>query len=160
MFRATLNFRSSRNLEEPIPTSQLLFQLRLATANALSLTWQRPTSNGEAISHYQVDTGTSVIDTSGPDTNFLLDGLRPDTAYTVRVRAIPPPTPVVASAVAAVTSTSESTHCALADGLGLGEGLADAPAEALAAGSGDCSPESSSGSGEIDSPKLGEALGS
>ena len=88
MFRATLNFRSSRNLEEPIPTSQLLFQLRLATANALSLTWQRPTSNGEAISHYQVDTGTSVIDTSGPETNFLLDGLRPDTAYTVRVRAM------------------------------------------------------------------------
>jgi hypothetical protein len=67
---------------------------------------------------------------------------------------------VVASAVAAVTSTSESTHCALADGLGLGEGLADAPADALAAGSGDSPPESSSGSGDMDNPKLGEALGS
>ena len=40
-------------------------QLRLATANALSMIWQRPLSNGENITHFNVDTGSSVVLTPG-----------------------------------------------------------------------------------------------
>ena len=41
------------------------------------------------ITHYSIDTGNNnTVDTSGHETNFVLDGLRPDTDYTVRVRAV------------------------------------------------------------------------
>jgi hypothetical protein len=49
-----------------------LVQLRLATASALSLTWQRPLSNGEVITHYHIDAGSNVIETSGPEPNFMV----------------------------------------------------------------------------------------
>jgi hypothetical protein len=70
------------------PAAVTQLQLRLATANALSLIWQRPISNGENITHYNVDTGNAVIPTSGPEARYTLEGLRPDTAYTVRVQAV------------------------------------------------------------------------
>ena len=50
--------------------------LRDCSANSLTLAWNRPQSNGEHISHYNVDTGSAVISTSGPETYFTLESLK------------------------------------------------------------------------------------
>jgi hypothetical protein len=62
--------------------------LKDSSATSLRLTWTRPQSNGEHITHYNVDTGSSVLPTPGPDTYFVLDSLKPDTSYSIRVQAV------------------------------------------------------------------------
>ena len=55
---------------------------------SLTLGWTRPQSNGEHITHYNIDTGSSVIPTEGPDTYFHVESLKPDTIYSIRVQAV------------------------------------------------------------------------
>ena len=63
--------------------------LRSSTASSLTLAWERPTANGENITHYNVDNvGLAVVPTPGPDTLFVIDRLKPDTLYTLRVQAV------------------------------------------------------------------------
>lgn len=62
--------------------------LKSASATSLTLVWSRPQPNGEHITHYNVDTGSAVLPTPGPDTNFTVTSLRPDTAYAIRVQAV------------------------------------------------------------------------
>ena len=51
--------------------------VREVSAISLTLAWHRPQSNGEHISHYNIDTGSAtVISTSGPETYFTLDSLK------------------------------------------------------------------------------------
>ena len=63
--------------------------LRSATATSLTLAWTRPSANGENITHYNVDNvGLAVVPTPGPDTFYIIDRLKPDTPYTLRVQAV------------------------------------------------------------------------
>ena len=63
--------------------------LRSATATSLTLAWARPVANGENITHYNVDNvGLAVVPTPGPDTFFVIDRLKPDNLYTLRVQAV------------------------------------------------------------------------
>ena len=50
--------------------------LKDSSATSLTLGWTRPQSNGELISHYNVDTGSSVLTTEGPDTYFHIESLK------------------------------------------------------------------------------------
>ena len=63
--------------------------LSSSTATSLTLAWERPTANGENITHYNVDNvGLAVVPTPGPDNFFVIDRLKPDTPYTLRVQAV------------------------------------------------------------------------
>ncbi|XP_059082249.1 fibronectin type-III domain-containing protein 3A-like isoform X2 [Tigriopus californicus] len=70
------------------PTVVGALRLVSSTSESLSLAWPRPTCHGEPVIHYNVDTGTSVLPTPGPDTRFVLDQLKPDTSYNIRVQAV------------------------------------------------------------------------
>eukprot|EP00095_Tigriopus_kingsejongensis_P003703 maker-scaffold382_size189932-snap-gene-0.26 protein:Tk03703 transcript:maker-scaffold382_size189932-snap-gene-0.26-mRNA-1 annotation:"fibronectin type-iii domain-containing protein 3a" len=70
----------------PSPVSSI--RLQGSTSDSLSLVWTRPLCNGEPITHYNVDSGTAVLPTPGPDTLFVLRNLKPDSSYTIRVQAV------------------------------------------------------------------------
>lgn len=58
------------------PASVSGVHLKDSSATSLTLSWTRPQSNGEHILHYNVDTGSSVISTHGPDTSFHVESLK------------------------------------------------------------------------------------
>lgn len=58
----------------PAPVSGVY--LKDSSATTMTLSWNRPQSNGEHITHYNVDTGSSVISTHGPDTLFHVESLK------------------------------------------------------------------------------------
>ena len=62
--------------------------MTLTDVFSLTLGWTRPQSNGEHITHYNIDIGSSVIPTEGPDTYFHVESLKPDTIYSIRVQAV------------------------------------------------------------------------
>lgn len=60
-----------------------------STATSLTIRWTRPAPNGEPITHYNVENPTTgVVATQGPSHRFLIDRLKPDTSYTIRVQAV------------------------------------------------------------------------
>ncbi|KAL4715145.1 hypothetical protein ACJJTC_012192 [Scirpophaga incertulas] len=58
-----------------------------ATSAALRLSWREPDSHGAPLLGYRVQVGDNAYDTDGPTPERLVDGLRPDTVYRVRVAA-------------------------------------------------------------------------
>ena len=58
------------------PTAVSGLHLKDSSATSLTLGWTRPQSNGEHITHYNIDTGSSVIPTEGPDTYFHVESLK------------------------------------------------------------------------------------
>ena len=71
------------------PAAVTGLRLRSATATSLTIVWTRPMANGENITHYNVDNvGLAVVPTPGPDTIYVIDRLKPDTTYTLRVQAV------------------------------------------------------------------------
>ena len=57
----------------PAPVGEI--RLRDSSAKWLAIEWSRPQSNGDHITHYNVDTGYAVLRTAGPDTNFVVNDL-------------------------------------------------------------------------------------
>ena len=58
------------------PTAVSGLHLKDSSATSLTLGWTRPQSNGEHITHHNIDTGSSVIPTEGPDTYFHVESLK------------------------------------------------------------------------------------
>ncbi|RVE53302.1 hypothetical protein evm_002135 [Chilo suppressalis] len=59
-----------------------------ATADSLHLYWRTPVSHGADVLGYRVQVGDAAFDTDGPTPERLVEGLRPDTMYRVRVAAL------------------------------------------------------------------------
>lgn len=59
-----------------------------ATADSLRLYWRTPASHGADIQRYRVEVGDDAFDTDDPTPERLVEGLRPDTVYRVRVAAL------------------------------------------------------------------------
>ena len=58
----------------PAPPAQVSgLHLKDSSATTLSLVWTRPQSNGEHITHYNIDTGSEVIVTQGPESHFHIE---------------------------------------------------------------------------------------
>ena len=58
------------------PATVIGVHLKDSTAASLTLAWERPISNGDHITHYNVDIGSSVISTQGPETYFHVQSLK------------------------------------------------------------------------------------
>ncbi|XP_060516675.1 fibronectin type-III domain-containing protein 3A isoform X2 [Cylas formicarius] len=59
-----------------------------STPSTITLYWSEPACNGAEISHYNIEIGDKVVETSGPVTEWKLDGLQPETNYKVKVQAV------------------------------------------------------------------------
>lgn len=59
-----------------------------ATPNEISVSWKSPISNGSDIIQYNVEYGDQIIRTDGDTTTVVLDNLRPETQYRIRVQAV------------------------------------------------------------------------
>ncbi|XP_013181184.1 PREDICTED: fibronectin type-III domain-containing protein 3a-like isoform X1 [Papilio xuthus] len=59
-----------------------------ATAESLRLHWRCPASHGAEILGYRVQVDESDFETDGPTPEKVVEGLRPDTTYRVRVAAL------------------------------------------------------------------------
>jgi len=70
----------------PAPVSGV--HLKDSTAASLTLAWTRPQSNGDHITYYNVEVGSSVISTQGPETYVHVQSLKPDNIYSIRVQAV------------------------------------------------------------------------
>ncbi|KAE8744685.1 hypothetical protein FOCC_FOCC008688, partial [Frankliniella occidentalis] len=59
-----------------------------STPYSVTLTWSAPICNGSPILSYQIDLPDRIISTDGPDTQIVIDQLKPQSQYRIRVRAV------------------------------------------------------------------------
>nr|CAD7439983.1 unnamed protein product [Timema bartmani] len=60
----------------------------VSTATTMTLSWQEPASHGAEITHYNIDVGDRVLTTGGPELDYTVENLQPDTTYRLRVQAV------------------------------------------------------------------------
>nr|CAD7423352.1 unnamed protein product [Timema monikensis] len=60
----------------------------VSTPTTVTLSWQEPASHGAEITHYNIDVGDRVLTTGGPELDYTVENLQPDTTYRLRVQAV------------------------------------------------------------------------
>ncbi|XP_042879539.1 fibronectin type-III domain-containing protein 3A-like isoform X2 [Penaeus japonicus] len=57
-------------------------------ATSMTLLWGEPANHGDPITHYVIEIGDRTITTPGPETEYTIEDLMPETLYKVRIQAI------------------------------------------------------------------------
>lgn len=73
-------------------------------ATTITLLWGEPASHGDPITHYVIEVGDRTVTTPGPETEFTLTDLLPETLYKVRIQAMNSVGPGGFSAIHKVTT--------------------------------------------------------
>ncbi|XP_063590044.1 fibronectin type-III domain-containing protein 3A-like [Penaeus indicus] len=73
-------------------------------ATSVTLLWGEPANHGDPITHYVIEIGDRTVTTPGPDTEYTIEDLMPETLYKVRIQAINSVGPGGLSAVHKVTT--------------------------------------------------------
>nr|CAD7591808.1 unnamed protein product [Timema genevievae] len=60
----------------------------VSTPTTVTLSWQEPASHGAEITHYNIDVGDRMLTTGGPELDYTVENLQPDTTYRLRVQAV------------------------------------------------------------------------
>ncbi|KAG7174397.1 Fibronectin type-III domain-containing protein 3a-like [Homarus americanus] len=56
-------------------------------ATAVTLLWGEPANHGDPITHYVIEVGDRTVTTPGPETEYTLNDLQPETLYRIRIQA-------------------------------------------------------------------------
>ncbi|CAH1175829.1 unnamed protein product [Phaedon cochleariae] len=59
-----------------------------ATPTSIALSWATPSENGSPITHYNIELSDRTISTQAPTTEYVIEGLQPDTVYKVKIQAV------------------------------------------------------------------------
>lgn len=57
-------------------------------ATAVTLLWGEPANHGDPITHYVIEVGDKTVTTPGPETEYALNDLQPETLYRLRIQAV------------------------------------------------------------------------
>ncbi|KAK8391572.1 hypothetical protein O3P69_017245 [Scylla paramamosain] len=86
------------------PPAPVTYISSTPAATTITLLWGEPASHGDPITHYVIEVGDRTVTTPGPETEFTLTDLLPETLYKVRIQAMNSVGPGGFSAIHKVTT--------------------------------------------------------
>ncbi|XP_066143269.1 fibronectin type-III domain-containing protein 3A isoform X2 [Euwallacea fornicatus] len=70
------------------PPSSVSIVRSEASPTAIHLWWSVPLDNGSEVTGYNIDLGDRVIEVSGDVSDFLIEGLQPETQHKIKIQAV------------------------------------------------------------------------
>ncbi|XP_068242077.1 fibronectin type-III domain-containing protein 3A-like isoform X2 [Palaemon carinicauda] len=70
------------------PPSPVAYISSTAAATSITFVWGEPANHGDPIMHYVMEIGDKIVTTPGPETEFTVDDLLPETLYKMRIQAL------------------------------------------------------------------------
>lgn len=86
------------------PPAPVTYISSTPAATTITLLWGEPASHGDPITHYVIEVGDRTVTTPGPETEFTLSDLLPETLYKLRIQAMNSVGPGGFSAIHKVTT--------------------------------------------------------
>ncbi|XP_066978126.1 fibronectin type-III domain-containing protein 3a isoform X2 [Macrobrachium rosenbergii] len=70
------------------PPSPVAYISSTAAATSVTFVWGEPANHGDPVIHYVLEIGDKTVTTPGPETEFTVDDLLPETLYKMRIQAV------------------------------------------------------------------------